>query len=33
MPTGKNELPDWQLYCLMVLMLIFGTANTLVMKY
>lgn len=30
---GKDELPDWQLYCLMLAMLAFGTANTLVMKY
>ena len=29
----KDELPDWQLYGLMIAMLAFGTANTLVMKY
>jgi len=31
--SGKDELPDWQLYVLMLLMLVFGTANTLVLKY
>ena len=31
--SGKDELPDWQLYVLMLLMLAFGTANTLVLKY
>ena len=33
MSNEKDKLPDWQLNCLMILMLIFGTANTLVMKY
>ena len=33
MANGKDELPDWQLYILMILMLVFGTANTLVLKY
>jgi len=31
--TGKKEtLPDWKLYTVMILMLIFGTCNTIVMK-
>lgn len=31
--NDSDVLPDWQLYVLMILMLCFGTANTLVMKY
>lgn len=33
MGNENDSLPDWQLYVLMLLMLAFGTANTLVMKY
>ena len=33
MSIEKNDLPKWQLYSLMALMLLFGTANTLIMKY
>lgn len=32
MGEQKNEIPNWQLYCIMLLMLATGTANTLVMK-
>ena len=31
--NDSDQLADWQLYVLMLLMLCFGTANTLVMKY
>jgi len=32
MADQSNKLPNWQLYLIMSLMLIFGTCNTIVMK-
>jgi len=30
--SGDNHIPNWQLYLIMFLMLVFGTFNTVVLK-